>query len=72
MKERTEKELAHFVERIRLSGSRDSAYQHLLDTLAADIEKEFESNEHIAPHKAIADFVRNWWPGSRGDFSNGK
>jgi len=60
----TECQLDHLAEKVRLVGSDDGAYQHLLDTLAADLEEEYRRNLGYLPFRVqkIADFVRKWRP----------
>ena len=62
MKRPTEKQARRLVETIRRANSSESAYQHMLDTIADDIEATFGPIM-----REIADFVRQWTPGTKGD-----
>ena len=58
------KELNHFVEQIRLMHSSDSAYQHLLDTIADDVKDAFadEKEKDTVCLDDVIDYIRRWRP----------
>ena len=68
MKKPTEKQASYLAETIRKANSSDSAYQHMLDTIADDIEERFRNRTFDAQSRmvtGIARFVRQWNPSNR-------
>ena len=60
MKRPTEKQARRLVEVLRNANSSDSAYQHMLDTIADDIDAEF-CGEKVCAFR-VSEFVRKWSP----------
>ena len=73
----SKEETDHFIEGVRLVNSNDSAYQHLLDTIAADVKKKFSMEvldatmgaDYVTKiHKnnekisLIYEYIKNWRP----------
>ena len=57
-------EIDHFIEGVRLANSNDSAYQHLLDTIAADVYKKFDDDWNCDRLNLIqiTEYIKNWRP----------
>jgi len=62
----TEPELGNLIEAIRKANSSDSAYQHMLDTIAGDVETRFgrpgDDQRRMVLVSGIVRFIRNWTP----------
>jgi len=58
--QKTQKQAQHLVEAIRKANSSDAAYQHMLDTIADDIDAEFRGETVCASR--VSEFVRKWSP----------
>ena len=64
----TEKQAGRLAETIRKANSSDSAYQHMLDTIADDIEERFRNRTFDSQSRmvtGIARFVRQWNPSNK-------
>ena len=57
---RSKDSLSHTVEATRKAHSPDSAYQHMLDTIANDIDREF-CRKRVCSFR-VSNFVRRWNP----------
>lgn len=64
MKKLSKEQLDHFVEKIRELNSSDCAYQHLLDTIAADVRKKFDEDWIYDRLNIIqiTEFIKSWRP----------
>jgi len=65
LKKLTEAQARRLVETIRKVNSSDAAYQHMLDTIADDIEERFRNRTFDTQSRmvtGIARFVRQWNP----------
>ena len=57
-------DIDHLIEKVRKVNSNTEAYDHFLNTIADDIEKEFDNDKFDIKEKIVVDkivnFVKNW------------